>query len=36
MKKNPEKNKIHAISGVNRPLGTHRDLLIYGHEGKPF
>lgn len=36
MKKNPEKNKIHIISGVSRPLGTHRDLLIYGHESKPF
>ena len=36
MKKNPGKNKIPVISGASRPLGTHRELLIYGHEGKPF
>ena len=36
MKKNPGKNKIPVIAGASRPLGTHRDLLIYGHEGKPF
>ena len=36
MKQNPEKSKIPVISGASRPLGTHRELLIYGHEGKPF
>ena len=36
MKKNPDKNKIPVISGSSQPLRTHRELLIYGHEGKPF
>lgn len=36
IKKNPEKKNIPVISGASRPLGTHRELLIYGHEGKPF
>ena len=36
MKKNPKKNKIPVISGASRPLGTHRELMIYGHEGQPF
>ena len=36
MKKNPNKNKIPVIAGSSQPLGTHRELLIYGHEGKPF
>jgi purine nucleosidase len=36
-KKNPEnKNKIKIIPGASRPLGTHRELMIYGHEGLPF
>ena len=36
IKNNPEKNKIPVISGASQPLGTHRELLIYGHEGLPF
>ena len=36
MKKNPNKNKIPVIAGASRPLGTHCELLIYGHEGLPF
>lgn len=36
IKNNPEKNKIQVISGASQPLGTHRELLIYGHEGLPF
>ena len=36
MKKNPDKNKIPIIAGASRPLGTHRELFIYGHEGLPF
>ena len=36
IKKNPDKNPIPVISGASRPLGTHRELLIYGHEGRPF
>ena len=36
MKKNPGKNKIPVISGESRHLGTHRELMIYGHECKPF
>ena len=35
-KKNPENKKIKVISGASRPLGTHRELMIYGHEGLPF
>ena len=35
-KKNPGNKKIKIISGASRPLGTHRDLMIYGHEGLPF
>lgn len=36
-KKNPEnKDKIRVIPGASRPLGTHRELMIYGHEGLPF
>ena len=35
-KQNPEKNKIPVISGASRPLGTHRELMLYGHEGQPF
>ena len=36
-KKNPEnKDKIKVIPGASRPLGTHRELMIYGHEGLPF
>jgi len=26
-----EKNKIAVITGASRPLGTNRELLIYGH-----
>ena len=36
IKKNPQKAPIPVISGASRPLGTHRELLIYGHEGMPF
>jgi len=35
-KQNPGKNKIPVISGASRPLGTHRELMLYGHEGQPF
>ena len=35
-KKNSENKKIKVISGASRPLGTHRELMIYGHEGLPF
>ena len=35
-KQNPEKKKIPVIPGASRPLGTHRELMIYGHEGLPF
>ena len=35
-KQNPQKKKIKVISGASRPLGTHRELMIYGHEGLPF
>ena len=36
IKKNPDKNTIPVISGASQPLGSHRELLIYGHEGQPF
>ena len=36
LKQNPEGQKIPVISGASRPLGTHRELMIYGHEGLPF
>jgi inosine-uridine nucleoside N-ribohydrolase len=36
MKNNPGKTKIPVISGGSRPLGTHRELLIYEHKGKLF
>ena len=35
-KKHPENKKIKVIPGASRPLGTHRELMIYGHEGLPF
>ena len=35
-KQNPGGKKIPVISGASRPLGTHRELMIYGHEGLPF
>ena len=35
-KQNHEGKKIPVISGASRPLGTHRELMIYGHEGLPF
>ena len=35
-KQNPQAKKIPVISGASRPLGTHRELMIYGHEGLPF
>ena len=35
-KQNPDKPKIPVIAGASRPLGTHRNLMIYGHEGLPF
>ena len=35
-KLNPDKHKIPVIAGASRPLGTHRNLMIYGHEGLPF
>ena len=35
-KQNPGAPKIPVISGASRPLGTHRELMIYGHEGLPF
>lgn len=36
MKNNPGKNNIPVIAGASQPLGSHRELLIYGHEGLPF
>jgi len=36
MKNNPGKNNIPVISGASQPLGSHREQLIYGHEGLPF
>ena len=36
LKQNPEKGKIPVIPGASRPLGTHRALMLYGHEGLPF
>ena len=35
-KQHPDKEKIKVIPGASRPLGTHRELMIYGHEGLPF
>ena len=35
-KQNPDREKIRVIPGASRPLGTHRELMIYGHEGLPF
>ena len=35
-KQNPQKEKIKVIPGASRPLGTHRELIIFGHEGAPF
>ena len=35
-KQNPQKGKIKVIPGASRPLGTHRELIIFGHEGAPF
>ena len=35
-KQNPQKQKIPVIAGASRPLGTHRQLMLYGHEGRPF
>ena len=35
-KQNPQKEKIKVIPGASRPLGTHRELIIFRHEGAPF
>lgn len=35
-KTHPNKNAIPIIAGASLPLGTHRELIIFGHEGKPF
>ena len=32
----PDKKRIPVISGASRPMGTHRELFIFGNEGKPF
>lgn len=36
LKAHPEKNPIPIISGSSRPLGSHRALILFGHEGRPF
>ena len=36
LKQNPGKSPIPIIAGAGRPMGTHRELLLYGHEGRPF
>ena len=30
------KNTLPILEGASRVLGSHRELLIYGHEGQPF
>lgn len=35
-KTHPNKKPIPIISGASRPLGSHRELIIFWHEGKPF
>ena len=36
LKANPEKKSIPIIPGSSRPLGSHRELIVFGHEGRPF
>ena len=36
LKTHPNKKPIPIISGESCPLGSHRDLIIFSHEGKPF
>ena len=36
LKIHPNKKPIPIISGASCPLGSHRDLIIFSHEGKPF
>ena len=36
LKSHPDKEPIPIIPGASCPLGSHRELIIFGHEGKPF
>ena len=36
LKAHPEKKLIPIIPGSSRPLGSHRELILFGHEGRPF
>ena len=36
LNKHPDKEPIPIIAGASCPLGSHRELIIFGHEGKPF
>ena len=36
LKSHPDKNPIPIIAGSSRPLGSHRELILFGHEGVPF
>ena len=36
LKSHPDKNSIPIIGGSSRPLGSHRELILFGHEGVPF
>ena len=36
LKSHPDKSPIPIISGSSCPLGSHRKLIIFSHEGQPF
>ena len=36
LKVHPDKEPIPIIAGSSRPLGSHRELILFGHEGRPF